>query len=1247
MPKGKPKAKYANLYEDKDPDMMRQRKTAPQAAPHRRGGTHRVKDEDLTGTHWDHKNYQELIIAAKDANIWTKDMPKVKMAKALAQKDRDDAIALKMAEREAEEKRKELAKQKERQRKEKEGKRLVRERRRAAGEDVSDTTESEVEEQPGDDNVGFGEIMTDEDAWDSTATSTTTNASISPIFPARRLRIFQWPYPDMPSPNPPRSPMSPSGRQREDVFEELLPRKLSYAVMTVVTTMSGETLELPGRVFPEEIGPDFVPMLSEHIKDCARNGVLIGPLRKAVVECAADWAQRTQVQWWNGRMYFHLPPRKTKTTLADVYTKWKGKKAVRHRPQRDEKGKITKAESKKIRQQKEKDKREKVLDIYTASEYRPPICYIPSYLDYPSLEDDIEVPHTLDNLYFIRFPGMDLPHYYFWTMPDEWEDPTVPNPEWLEADAELEDEEDDEQRQIRRSELLEYIRNGLQAETNGHVPQEDHRVRVKKSTVPRKFKPSYSPPKTSKYKAAVWSIERDLYQDGWSKTMYKYREKWIGDGKEDQWKRLMINLPILCPSGKLPDAPPVHPNPYTTQSLAEKFAAIEAPSAQRLVEPIKGEEAWTRDDDAYWDIVDAPMEVSEEDIQEELLRALETPMETTALHRRVSDLLPWLHTLSPSYVPPPPPAEPESPLPGPATRVAEREEWEERFLRNIDPDMAPHRKRRTSSRSAQAGSIPKLVPQTEQMPVAELKYNLYALMNERRMSEYKICLDALENGDAEGARRHYEQHRQDADQTCPFCSMPWAGMDSQMKASHIFSHDMEESSYHRRRASERSSTKYPLYSVPKTKRRSSLRLAQQEEGDEQAEPRPRRMSKVSFAPFTVEKRVAYNDLDGASMDADISSIATTSSRRSSLRKATTSTKKSRKSNLKIDTSSKVLKPTKARKGKGKKTNHVAPDLSCHDDSTPSSHFTSPGLHLPKRYPDEHPDATWNPRKHSTSSSDHVPSPYLPTVKKYPVGHPDARYDPRKASKSSTESLELYRGRTRRRTKNTNTNGAVERKQSTAVLPKGKGKGKVRAKVDEEEYKDVSSSASSYAPPKAPKRRGKKPQDPTYRDVPPPSPSSGSRSPVLTKRRRASDPTYRDQPEPSSASSVEERPTKKRKTKAPRIKLGETPKVLQTLAPVGQGSYTHHSSTVSNASSGSSDRRRKNAVKNVGLDVIELLHEGKKTKAGPRRAAVKRRESVSSCGSQVSPRSKRRKVSVSEPKAGGQASTASRRAGTAA
>ena len=72
---------------------------------HRRGGTHRVKDENRTWTHWGDKSYEELKHSAKERpGLYRKDMKKVEIAKALAADDKGLEIEHKKQKRENERK---------------------------------------------------------------------------------------------------------------------------------------------------------------------------------------------------------------------------------------------------------------------------------------------------------------------------------------------------------------------------------------------------------------------------------------------------------------------------------------------------------------------------------------------------------------------------------------------------------------------------------------------------------------------------------------------------------------------------------------------------------------------------------------------------------------------------------------------------------------------------------------------------------------------------------------------------------------------------------------------------------------------------------------------------------------------------------------------------------------------------------------------------------------------------------------
>jgi hypothetical protein len=454
---------------------------APQSAAHKRGGTHRVEDKHITNTIYDKWNILQLRDECGARGIPTKDVRKYKMARILAdgdaEKKRAEHDALVEYQRNQQALQRERKKERDRQRKAdaaKEKERLEKQERRDLGEDVSDDTPDEDEVQLAKDGaddkhyeavqdvVGIDALS--EESWYSSSIESSCCPMTPPIVPECRLRLFEWTYVEMPSPvaRPPTTP--PCDRQPENQFGykilsitgtpisptgaaspspsplptptamgkrlEPTPRAVPYAPLKIHTSFSKEKLFLPGRTYPPGVDADFVPLLSPRTQNAARNGHLLGVLRRATIAPATSWTTRTQIQGWNARMFFSLPPRTQHKDLADVYAKWRreSRKLLRNDPET--------APSKQARlhlrhAQRRKNKLKKLVEVLDASAYRPlAICYLPAYLDYAS--DDIRnTPQTLGNLYYIRFPGCDVPHYYFWSRTDEGEDPTRPNPEWM------------------------------------------------------------------------------------------------------------------------------------------------------------------------------------------------------------------------------------------------------------------------------------------------------------------------------------------------------------------------------------------------------------------------------------------------------------------------------------------------------------------------------------------------------------------------------------------------------------------------------------------------------------------------------------------------------------------------------------------------------------------------------------------------------------------------------------------------
>jgi hypothetical protein len=325
---------------------------APQAAGHRRGGTHRVKDTDKTNTKFDGYNYQELRNECIARGVYIKDMKKVAMAQALAKDENEKKQADSVARHEKANKEHRLAleKQREDDRKLKEGavkrrEKIEKQKQRELDGNVSEYTMDEEELEQMHDQIRHasgnqhgshagGELLSSEESWRSESTDTTFHSTEPPIVPQSRLRLFEWAYMEMPSPVARSAPSflpstdfnprinSPSSPTNMFMRAPPVPRNVPYAPLKVHTTETKEKLFLPGLTYPPNIELDHVPVLTQQTRNSARNGVLEGVLRNATFERASAWTVRTQIQGWNARMFFNLPPRNPSKMLPDVYTKW-------------------------------------------------------------------------------------------------------------------------------------------------------------------------------------------------------------------------------------------------------------------------------------------------------------------------------------------------------------------------------------------------------------------------------------------------------------------------------------------------------------------------------------------------------------------------------------------------------------------------------------------------------------------------------------------------------------------------------------------------------------------------------------------------------------------------------------------------------------------------------------------------------------------------------------------------------------
>jgi hypothetical protein len=671
MPKGKAKKDNPDLYqgspESEVPSM------APQAVAHRRGGTHKVRDQDRTDSIYDTYNYKELLDTAKERGIYRRDMKKVEMAFALKHNDEEkrraenDALT---AHQRAQElaKKEEVKKAAEKQKliNAKQKKRVEKEKRRARDESVSDDTmsdaEMEAEEVTRDEykRGDVGQALSDE-SWDSTSTESSTHSVNRPIEHDSKLRLFEWPYEEMP-------PLHKSVQLPGHFWvPEQLPWQASYAPLKIVTTISKQKLFLPGLKYPAGVDPDFVPILNTETRNAVRNGHLIGVLRKASIEKATDWAQRTTVQGWNARMYFSLGTRNEAKDLAETYNKWylENHRLLRVKGNGDD----VSADREKRHMQRVKNKGRKTAEVYDASQYRPlAMGYLPAYLDY-GFDEEQEERRTLENLYYVRFPGCDVPHYYIWTKEGEWADPTVANRAWDSNNPQviaIEDSETDESDECWEDVTRKYPRKTWK-------PTITTWMRVKKSDI---LQPTSPLSETSNMVDTLTYIEHELFETGLAATLAKYSMEWLGNGKQHAWKVFARALPTLYPSGQIPEAPPIESSEGA--KLAVKLAMIDSleQNDQTPLSPLRGNEGWTRDDDTFWDVVEVeagapalPTHVNsagghEQGFVEEVDLEEISDADAEALYRRSSlafahlhgekegVLKKWLELVSPSYIPP-------------------------------------------------------------------------------------------------------------------------------------------------------------------------------------------------------------------------------------------------------------------------------------------------------------------------------------------------------------------------------------------------------------------------------------------------------------------------------------------------------------------------------------------------------------------------------------------------------------------
>lgn len=666
MAKGKPRAKFPEEYSsevEEDARAAREaRAKAPQGKPHRRGGVHQVKDEHLTDTKWDRMTRDEMVAAARDDLIYTpffakfraekqkvKDLKKHVLLRTLADADKELARRAKREKRENEKLRENAkikAKEDEEERRaEQQRKQEGRLQKEEEGQILSDEDkdESESESEP---MLQLPQTYLQQEDSDISDT-TSTDSSESPTYPPHRLRIFEWSFNDPPSNDYWTTPRTwPQN-------EELQPRQLPYTPMNVMTMHYHEMLHTPGLDAKGNlVEPDRVPALLEEVKDCVRNGVLIGPLEGAVVESGLYWSKRTIVQGWNGRLYFNLP--RADEDLAEVYRQWKsreGRKKRRMDRQPLYEAGVHKRDPR-LREIRKKEQRKITKKVYRASQWRPTFVYLPVYLpayyETPNDAGDETVDRAIKNLFYVRLKGESVPSFFFWADKDEWKNPTKPNPKYEKY------KDQHSGRDFQSTSMLQRRLSRL--------------IRVKKVPAPSRIRSTGNIKTTTRYAFVVWAIERDMYHFGFDYTLKFWHDKWLDEEKEGAWDKLtQVLRNQLPPSGRLPTHPPVRLERDPSMiSIAEKMARVEDfyPDSDDPILPIYINDDWTRNDDAYWTTEERPRTSAHDGMDVNMQYATPisragrpvsrlgapeprpSPDTPHSLHRRISDVFAWVSTVS-------------------------------------------------------------------------------------------------------------------------------------------------------------------------------------------------------------------------------------------------------------------------------------------------------------------------------------------------------------------------------------------------------------------------------------------------------------------------------------------------------------------------------------------------------------------------------------------------------------------------
>ncbi|EMD65969.1 hypothetical protein COCSADRAFT_180600 [Bipolaris sorokiniana ND90Pr] len=423
MPTKRGKQSHTSTYgRSLEPD---ERSKALQAATHRRGGTHKVRDSDRTNSVYDAYNYKELLDAAKERGVYRKDMKKVEMAWALKRNDedkkraeRENLNALRKKQEEAKRKQERIVAEQEALIEAKLRRKVEKMRKKERHESVSDDTisDNEIEAQENIPNEYMGEAIgyaLSDSSWDSTSTESIPDPTDHILIPSCKLQLLEWPHEIMPPVNPP---------CYLSHVPALRPTTKPYAPLKIITTTSKQKICLPGLKYPPTVDPDFVPLLPDSVRAAAHEGRLEGILCNAIIETGEDWASRTLVRGNDATLYFHIGNASTPAakSLADVYSKWSMEDRGVRRVEMTCEAYREAREKRKRRRKRIKGKL--LAEVYETCKWRPrAVGYVPAYLDF-GLREMYGDEKELRNLRYVRFNSCDVPHYYFWVRDTKGDD---------------------------------------------------------------------------------------------------------------------------------------------------------------------------------------------------------------------------------------------------------------------------------------------------------------------------------------------------------------------------------------------------------------------------------------------------------------------------------------------------------------------------------------------------------------------------------------------------------------------------------------------------------------------------------------------------------------------------------------------------------------------------------------------------------------------------------------------------------